>query len=344
MLLVQKYGGTSVGSLERLKNCAQRVIKAREEGHQVVVVLSAQAGDTDRLLKEALELSADPDPREYDLLLATGEQRSIALLALYLKGQGVPAISLMGFQIPILTDGIHTKARIQGIGVEKIKKELQKGKVVVVAGFQGTTEDLEITTLGRGGSDTSAVALAAALKADLCEIYTDVDGVYTADPRKVPEAKLLRKISHEEMMELADSGAKVLQTRSVELAAKHRVPVTVRNSFNETAGTSVVAEEASLEKILVAGITLNTNEAKVAIRRIPSINGILAKIFSPLAEAGVNVDMIVENLGSDGTTDLAFTVAKEDLKKTMQKVESVAKSLGAGKVEVAGDIAKISVV
>ena len=344
MLVVQKYGGTSVGNLERLKSVADRVIATKKEGHQVVVVLSAQAGDTDRLLQEALQLSAEPDPRECDLLLATGEQRSIALLALHLKYRGVPAISLMGYQVPILTDGLHRRARIQGIGIEKIQRELSKGCVVVVAGFQGVTEDFEITTLGRGGSDTSGVALAAALKADLCEIYTDVDGVYTADPKKVPEAKLLKKISYEEMMELADGGAKVLQTRSVELAAKHGVPLKVRNSFNETAGTEVVPEEESLEKILVAGITLNTNEAKVAIRRIPSMSGVLAKIFSPLAEAGINVDMIVENLGADGTTDLAFTVAKEELKRTMQLVEGVAKKLGANKIEVAGDIAKISVV
>ena len=344
MLIVQKFGGTSVANLERIRSAGQRVLKTRGAGHQVVVVLSAPAGETDSLLKLAREFSEHPDPRECDNLISLGEQKSIALLALYLKSQQVPCISLTASQIPIITDVDHGRARILNIGVERIKKELSQNKIVIIAGFQGITEEGEITTLGRGGSDTSAVAIAAALKADLCEIYTDVDGIYTADPKTVPDPKLLKKISYEEVLEMADSGAKVLQTRSVELAARHHVPLVVRSSFNDTRGTEVVGEDESLEKILVAGITLNKQESKIAIRHIPSGEGVLAKFFAPLAEAGINVDMIVENLGSDGTSDLAFTVAKEDLRKTLRLAETVAKRLGAGKVEAASDIAKISVV
>ncbi|MDO8527807.1 MAG: aspartate kinase [Deltaproteobacteria bacterium] len=344
MLIVQKFGGTSVKNLERIRSVARRVAKTKEEGHRVVVVLSAPAGDTDALLKLAAEISDQPDPRECDSLLALGEQKSVALLALCLKASGVACISLNAHQIPILTDKEHGRARIVSIGVERIFKELEAGQVVIVTGFQGITEDGDVTTLGRGGSDTSAVALAAALKASLCEIYTDVDGVYTADPRVVAEPKLLKKISYEEMMELADSGAKVLQTRSVEVAARHRVPLTVRSSFNDNPGTEVVPEDASLEKILVAGVTLNTQEAKVAIRRIPGGAGVLTRFFAPLAEAGINVDMIVENLSEDGTTDLAFTVAKVDLRKTLALSEATAKRLNAVRVEAASDIAKISIV
>lgn len=344
MLIVQKFGGTSVANLECIRAVGERIRHTLAEGEQVVVVLSAMAGETDGLLRLAKELAPDPDLREQDQLLSVGEQKSIALLALYLKSIGVPAISLTAMQIPILTDPAHGKARIQSIGLDRIRAELKAGKVVIVSGFQGLTEAGDLATLGRGGSDTSAVALAAALKADLCEIYTDVDGVHTADPRLVPNPKLLKKISYEEMLELADSGAKVLQSRSVEMAAKHRVPLTVRSSFHENSGTAVVAEEASLDKVLVAGVTLNTKEAKVAVRQIPKSKGSISKFFTPLAKAGINVDMIVENLGGDGKTDLAFTVLKEDLRQALKFTEAAAKKLGAGKVEAASDIAKISIV
>lgn len=344
MLIVQKYGGTSVADLDCVRRVGNRVRKTFEEGHRVVVVLSAPAGETDHLIKMAGEMTSDPDPRERDALLAVGEQKSIALLGIYLKSCNVPCVSLNALQIPILTDSNHGQARILDIAAEKIQEVLSKNQIVIVSGFQGVTEEGDMTTLGRGGSDTSAVALAASLKADLCEIYTDVDGIYTADPRLVPEPKLLQKISYEEMMELADTGAKVLHPRSVELAAKKRLKLMVRSSFNQTAGTEVASEEESLEKILVAGVTLNTKESKVAIRRIPSNGGVMAKVFAPLAKAGINVDMIVENLAEDGTTDLAFTVSKEDLRKTLQFSETVAKKLGAGRVEAASDIAKISLV
>ena len=344
MLIVQKYGGTSVANLERIRSVGERVRKTLKDGHQVVVVLSAMSGETNELVKLASEMAQDPNPREYDQLVSLGEQKTIALLALYLNSIGLPAISLTAAQIPILTDNHFTKARIQTIILDRIRRELKSGKVVVVSGFQGITEEGDVTTLGRGGSDSSGVALAASLKADVCEIYTDVDGVYTADPRTVSAPKLLKKISYEEMLELADSGAKVLQGRSVEMAAKHSVPLVVRSSFNDHPGTKVVSEEASLEKILVAGVTLNTKEAKVAVRRIPSNKGVMPKFFAPLAKAGVNVDMIVENVGADGTTDLAFTVAKEELRQTLKSTEAVAKKLGAAKVEAASDIAKISIV
>lgn len=344
MLIVQKYGGTSVADLERIRSVGNRVRKTAEEGCQIVVVLSAIAGETNALLKLAGEIASEPDPRECDQLVSVGEQKAIALLALYLNAVGIPSISLTAAQLPIFTDPHFGKARIQTIGLQRIRRELKGGKVVVVSGFQGITEEGDVTTLGRGGSDASAVALAAALKADLCEIYTDVEGVYTADPKVVAGPKLLKKISYEEMLELADSGAKVLQGRSVEMAAKHRVPLTVRSSFSDHPGTQVVSEEASLEKILVAGVTLNTKEAKIAVRRIPASRGVMPKFFAPLAKAGVNVDMIVENVGADATTDLAFTVTKEDLRQALKFTEATAKKLGAGKVEAASDIAKISIV
>ena len=344
MLIVQKFGGTSVANLERIRAVGERVRKTASDGNRVVAVLSAPAGETDHLLKLASEISNQPDPRECDRLVALGEQKSVALLGLYLKAQNIPCISLSGWQVPVWTDSDHGKARIRHIEPERIFKELESGKIVIVTGFQGITEQGDTATLGRGGSDTSAVALAAALKADLCEIYTDVDGVYTADPRVVSGPKLLQKISYEEMMELADAGAKVLQTRSVEVAAKHKVPLTVRSSFNDHPGTGVVSENESLEKILVAGVTLNKNEARISIRRIPEGQGVLAKFFAPLAEAGINVDMIVENLAADGTADLGFTVAKSDLRTAMKYSEMVAKKMGAGRVEAAGDIAKISIV
>lgn len=344
MLIVQKYGGTSVANLERIRAVGQRVIATRKEGHKVVVVLSAPAGETDQLLGLARQISPQPDPRESDQLLAVGEQKSIALFSLYLRSKKIASVSLNAFQVPIVTDHQHGRARIQKIAVQRIKKELSAGKIVVVSGFQGITPEGELTTLGRGGSDTSAVALAAALKADLCEIYTDVDGVYTADPREVKKPKLLKKISYEEMIEMADSGAKILHSRSVELAAKQKVPLVVRSSFSKHPGTKVVSEEAALDKVLVAGCTVNKKEAKIAIRRIPQGKGSLANFFAPLAKAGINVDMIVENLGKDGTIDFAFTVPKDDLRATLRLIEPVAKKLGAAKVEAASNIAKVSVV
>lgn len=344
MLIVQKYGGTSVADLDCLRRVGDRVIQTAAGGAKVVVVLSAAAGETDRLLLSAEAIAGDPDPRETDALAALGELKSVALLALYLKSRKTDCVTLNAWQIPILTDGAHGRARILEVGTGRIRSELKKGRVVLIPGFQGITAEGDVATLGRGGSDTSAVAVAGALKADCCEIYTDVEGIHTADPKVVAAPKLLKRISHEEMMELADSGAKVLHARSVELAAKWKVPLTVRSSFAEGPGTAVVGEDEGLEKILVAGVTLNTKESKVAIRRVPSDGGVLARVFAPLAEEGINVDMIVENLGADGTTDLAFTVAKQDLRRTLKFAENAAKKMGAGKVEAASDIAKISVV
>lgn len=344
MLIVQKYGGTSVADLDCVRRVGKNARKTFEEGHQVVVVLSAPAGETDQLIDLAKKIAPQPDLREYDQLVALGEQKSVALLGLYLKSVGVACVSLTAAQIPIVTDDNHSQARVLEIGVEKIQQALKEKKIVIVTGFQGVTKEGDITTLGRGGSDTSAVALAAALKADLCEIYTDVDGVFSGDPRVVKQPKLLKKISYEEMIEMADSGAKVLHLRSAELAAKKNVPLVVRSSFHSGDGTQIVKEEAALEKILVSGVTLNTKEAKIGIRRIPGNHGVMGKFFAPLAKAGVNVDMIVENLGADGTTDLAFTVPKESLRTALKSAEAAAKKLGAGKVEAAADIAKISVV
>lgn len=344
MRIVQKYGGTSVANLDRIRHVGDCIRKTVQAGHEVVVVLSAPAGETDLLFKMAHDISPEPDPRECDALVSIGELKSIALLALYLKSKGVPCLSLSASQVPILTDETFGKARILSIPTERLEKALKAKKVVILPGFQGMTASGEVTTLGRGGSDTSAVAVAVSVKADVCEIYTDVVGIYTGDPRLVNEPKLLKKISYEEMMELADQGAKVLHPRSVELAAKERMPLKVLSSFEEGAGTEVVPEDAGLEKILVAGVTLNTKESKISLRRVPSDHGVMAQVFAPLAKAGVNVDMIVENLGKDGTVDLAFTVAKEDLRTTMKHAETVAKKLGAGKVEAASDIAKISLV
>lgn len=344
MLIVQKFGGTSVANPDRLRRAGDLAVRTKNEGHQVVVVLSAAAGETDALFNLARQMAPEPDPRELDSLVALGEQKSAALLGLYLKSLQVPCVSLNAFQVPIVTDASHGKARILHIDPARIRKELDEGKIVIVTGYQGVTEEGDLTTLGRGGSDTSAVALAASLKAGLCEIYTDVDGVYTGDPRLIENPRLLKKISYEEMMELADAGAKVLHPRCVELGAKRSLRLKVRSSFNESPGTEVAPEEASLEKTLVAGVTLNTKEAKVGVRRVPSAPGVLTKFFGPLAKAGINVDMIVENLGKDGTTDLAFTVVKEDLRATLKHAEAAAKKLGAGKVEAASDIAKISLV
>ncbi len=344
MLIVQKYGGTSVGDVERIRNVAQRVLKAQKAGHRVVVVVSAMAGETNRLVDLAHQISSDPDGREYDQLVSTGEQATVALLALAIKAAGGKARSFLGHQVRIVTDNSFSKARIKSIDADIIHDELKKGEVVVIAGFQGIDPEGNITTLGRGGSDTTAVALAAALKADACEIYTDVDGVYTADPRIVPEARKLDKISYEEMIELASLGAKVLQIRSVEMAMKFKVPLWVKSSFNEEVGTVITQEDQDMEHIQVAGVTSDKNEAKVAIRRLADRPGIASHLFTPLAEANINVDMIIQNVSADGFTDLTFTLPRGDLKKAVKLVQETGKTLGEPKIETDDQICKVSIV
>lgn len=344
MLLVQKYGGTSVANLERIRAVAEKVISYKKEGHDLVVVVSAMAGETDRLINLAKQITPDPPSRELDLLLSTGEQISSALLSITLYSLGYPSIAFLGFQIPIYTTNLFTKARIKEIKVEKIKEELSQGKIVVVAGFQGVTEKGDITTLGRGGSDTTAVALAAALKADLCEIYTDVEGVYTADPRVVSNARKLKKISYEEMLEMASSGAKVLEMRSVELAMIYKVPIIVRSSFTNSEGTLITEEDEEMEKVLVSGITYSRNEARISIYGVPDRPGVAAQIFGPIGEKGIVVDMIIQTARPDGKADLTFTVPRGDYKQTLEIIDEVAKILGAEKVEGDDKIAKVSIV
>ncbi|OAG27630.1 aspartate kinase [Thermodesulfatator autotrophicus] len=344
MLVVQKYGGTSVGDLERIKNVARRIAKYRDEGHDVVVVVSAMAGETDRLLKLAYDLVEEPSPRELDMLVATGEQVSSALLAMALNAMGYPAKALLAFQIPIKTDELFGKARIRDIATKRLKEELAKGQVLIVAGFQGITDEGDITTLGRGGSDTTAVAIAAALGADVCEIFTDVDGVYTADPRIVPKARKIAKISYEEMLELASMGAKVLEIRSVEFAKIYRVPVHVRSSFSYEPGTMVVEEDESMEKVLVSGIAYNRNEARISLYGVPDKPGIASRIFGPIAEAGIVVDMIIQTGRPDGKADMTFTVPKTDYKATLKLVNELAPEIGIEKIEGDEDIAKVSIV
>jgi aspartate kinase len=343
-LIVQKYGGTSVANAEKIAFVAERVIRAQEQGNQVVVVVSAMAGQTNYLVDMARQVNSDPRGREYDLLLSSGEQVTIALLALALQGRGVQASAFLGHQVRIITDNAFNKARIKSIDASKIHEELAHGHIVVVAGFQGMDEDGNITTLGRGGSDTTAVALASALKADACQIYTDVDGVYTADPRICPEASLIKKISYEEMLELASAGAKVLQNRSVELAAKFHVPVWVRSTFSEEEGTLVTQEDATMEELLVSGVTYNKDESKVAVRHLADQPGIAARLFQPIADANINVDMIIQNVSEDGFTDLTFTVPNADLKQAVSIAEETSKSLGGCRIETDANIAKISVV
>jgi len=343
-LIVQKYGGTSVATPEKIKAVAKRIAAAKKNGDKLVVVLSAMAGETNRLIELSKEAGALPSPKHQDLLVSTGEQVSVSLMAIALEELGIKAEPLLAHQVSIVTDENHGRARILDIDTKKLLNIIDDGKVPVVAGFQGVTKDGAITTMGRGGSDITAVAIAAALKADRCDIFTDVDGVFTADPRICEKSKKLNRISYEEMLELADSGAKVLHTRAVEIAAKYRVPVHVRSSFKDSDGTWVVPEEESMEDALVSGITCNINEAKVAIRRVPDKIGVTAKIFEPISKAGINVDMILQNVSADGYTDLTFTVPKEDLKKAIALAEVSARQVEAGRVEAAGDIAKISVV
>jgi aspartate kinase len=344
-LIVQKYGGTSVGDVERIRNVAKRVLNTKNEGHEVVVVVSAMAGETDRLIRLAQQVTPSPDEREMDVLVSTGEQVSIALLAIALKNMGAEAKSYLGFQIKIATDSAFGKARITTIESEKMLNDLKKGRVVVVAGFQGVDESDNITTLGRGGSDTTAVAIAAALKADVCEIYTDVDGVYTTDPNICPKARKLSKISYDEMLEMASLGAKVLQIRSVEFAKKYNVPVHVRSSFNENPGTIVRKEDKEMEKVVVSGVTYNKNEAKVEIMRVPDVPGMAARIFKPLADANIVVDMIIQTSSTEkGCADVAFTVPKSDFAKTLQIVKETIKEYRGKEVKSNEDIAKVSIV
>lgn len=345
MLIVQKYGGTSVANADRIKAVAKRVSKIAGQGNKVVVVVSAMAGETDKLIGAAHQVAANPSEREMDLLLSSGERVTSALTAMAIEDFGHKAMALTGRQMGIVTDAVHTKAKIEKITAEKAKKALSEGYVIVVAGFQGITESEDVTTLGRGGSDLSAVAIAYALNADLCEIYTDVDGVYTADPRIVPEAKKLDKISYEEMLELASLGSKVLQTRSVEFAMKYDVPVVVRSSFNENPGTLVTKEDEEMEKVVVSGIAHDVNQAKVTVMGVPDKPGIAAKLFKGIAGANIVVDMIVQNISGDGkATDISFTVPKTDGKKTLKLTEDIAKELGAKGVDLREDISKISVV
>ena len=344
-LVVQKYGGTSVGDIDRIKNVASRVIAAKNQGHEVVVVVSAMAGETDRLIRLAQQMTPNPDERELDVLVSTGEQVSIALLAITLKSMGCDAKSYLGFQIKIATDSAFGKARITGIESEKMLDDLKNGRVVVVAGFQGVDESDNITTLGRGGSDTTAVAVAAALKADVCEIYTDVDGVYTTDPNVYPKARKLYKISYDEMLEMASLGAKVLQIRSVEFAKKYNVPIHVRSSFNDNLGTIVCKEDEEMERVIVSGVSYNKNEAKIEIMHVPDIPGVAAKLFKPIADANIVVDMIIQTSSTDkGFADLAFTVPKSDFAKTLQIVKETIKDLGGKEVLSDENIAKVSIV
>jgi aspartate kinase len=346
MLVVQKYGGTSVADLERIKSVAKRVISYRERGDRVVVVLSAMAGETDRLLNLAHSIDKFPDERELDVLISTGEQVTSALLAIMLKCMSCDAISMQGHQVRIVTDSSYTKARITAIEKEHLVSELDKGKVVVVPGFQGVDDKGNITTLGRGGSDTTAVALAAALQSDVCEIYTDVDGVYTADPNICDKARRLETISYDEMLEMASLGAKVLQIRSVELAKKYNVPILVKTSFGEGSGTLVCKEEENMtmEKVMIAGVTYNKNEAKVTVRKVPDKPGMAARIFSALSDAKIVVDIIVQNVSKNDKTDITFTVAKSDAKKAYKIMEEMVKKVGAEGVNIDEDIAKVSIV
>ena len=343
-MIVQKYGGTSVKDSERIKAIAQRIIKTKEKGNQMVVVVSAPAGMTDDLIRLAHEICDTPPAREMDMLLATGEQRSIALLAMALCAQGHSAISFTGPQAGILTTKTHTKARILNIDPDRIKTELEKGNIVIVAGFQGATEDDAITTLDRGGSDTSAVAIAAGIKADVCEIYTDVDGVYTADPRIVKNPKKLDTISHDEMLEMASSGAKVLHSRAVEFAKKYDVPLYVLSSFNENPGTLVTKEVESMEDVVIRGVTHDKNQAKITIFGVPDKPGTAFKIFNKIGEAEINVDMIVQSIGKDDKATISFTVSKTDLRQALEIVKEVGKELGSSEVLADEKVAKVSIV
>jgi aspartate kinase len=343
-LIVQKYGGTSVADLNRIRNVARRIARTRQEGNDVVVVASAMSGETDRLIQLTSQACENPDLRECDALISTGEQVSVALLAITLHSLGIPAKSFLSLQVRILTDSAFSKARIRNVEVKRLQKELQAGIIPVVAGFQGVDQNGNITTLGRGGSDTTAVALAAALKADICEIYTDVEGVYTTDPNICPEARKLSLITYDEMMEMASLGAKVLQIRAVEFAKKYNVPLHVRSSFSEKSGTLVTKEDEKMERVLVSGVTYNKNEARITVVRVPDKPGIASRIFAPISEANIVVDMIIQNNSADGYTDVTFTVSKTDFKKALKLVKKTAEAIKAQEVLADENIAKVSIV
>ncbi len=342
--IVQKFGGTSLASVDLIKQAAERVVETKRRGHQVIAVVSARGRMTDELLALAREVSAAPPRRELDMLIATGEQQSVALMAMAIHELGEPAISFAAGQIGIYTDRQHTRARIINIDPRRILQELEQDRVVIVAGFQGVDEEHNITTLGRGGSDTTAVALAGVLGAELCEIYTDVDGVYTADPQVVPEARRLARVSYDEMLELASLGAGVMHSRSLEFAKKYRVPLCVRSSFHDGPGTLIVEETGDMEQVVVRGAALNTDEAKITLHQVPDRPGVAAVICEGLDRHGINMDMIIQNTGEDGLTDFSFTVAKSELEESLTAVEEAARDVGAKRISSDPHIAKVSVV
>ncbi|HID98029.1 MAG TPA: aspartate kinase [Thermodesulfobacteriaceae bacterium] len=343
-LIVQKYGGTSVADCRHIENVAERVIAGKRQGDNVVVVLSAMSGETNRLIDLAEQIHTRPDPRELDVLLSTGEQVTISLMAMALKKRGFGARSFLGSQITIETDTAHGKARIMNIATEELKKTITRGHIPVIAGFQGITPEGDITTLGRGGSDTTAVAVATALDADVCEIYTDVDGIYTTDPNICPSARKIDRISYEEMMEMASLGAKVLEIRSVEYAMRYEIPLHVRSSFTDSLGSYVVKEDEIMEQTLVSGVPYSTNEARITISKVPDRPGIATKIFSPISEANIVVDMIIQNTRASDLTDMTFTVSQADYEQAMEIVKGVASEIGAERVAGDPDIAKVSIV
>jgi aspartate kinase len=343
-LIVQKYGGTSVGNPERIRNVAKRLLETQREGNSVVAIVSAMSGVTDSLIKLAKEVSPKPTEREMDVLLSTGEQTTMALAAMAIQAMGGKAVSLTGAQAGIVTNGIHTKAKISNITPDQIRKHLDRGEIVIIAGFQGETEEGDITTLGRGGSDLTAIAVASAIGADICQIFTDVDGVYTCDPRIVPTAKKILEISYDEMLEMASSGSKVMQSRSVEFAKKFGVVFEVRSSFNNNPGTIVKEETAGMEQVVVRGVSVERNQAKVTVAQVPDKPGCAARLFTALADAHVMVDVIVQNVSESGSTDISFTMNRDELDKIGDLVDRVAAEIGAGKVTKQGGIAKLSVV
>ena len=343
-LIVQKFGGTSVGTVERIQVVADRVVRERKAGNDMIIVVSAMSGETNRLVGLAGEISQRPAAREMDVLLSTGEQVTIALLSMALEERDCPARSFTGGQVRITTDNVHSKARIKNIDASRVRDDLDAGRVVIVAGFQGVDEQGNITTLGRGGSDTTAVAMAAALKADECQIYTDVDGVYTTDPRVVPEARRLPQITYEEMLEMASLGSKVLQIRSVEFASKYNVPLRVLSSFEEGPGTLISVEDKKMEQPLISGIAFNRDEAKLTILGVPDEPGVASRILGPVADANIEIDMIVQNVAADSTTDFTFTVHRNDFERGMEVLEQVAKELGAREVSGDDKIVKVSLV
>lgn len=343
-LVVQKFGGTSVANIDKIKNVAAKVIREREAGNGVVVVLSAMSGETDRLIALAQQAVELPNEREYDALISTGEQVTVTLLSMILNSMGYPAKSFLGFQVKFLTDNSHKKARILKVSTEIIKSELKKGTVAVIAGFQGVDTQNNITTLGRGGSDTSAVALAAVLNADRCDIYTDVDGVYTTDPNICSKARRLDRISYDEMLEMAMTGAKVLQPRSVEMAKKYDVPVYVKSTFSDEGGTLVTKEDKDMEREVLSGITYDRDQAKITVVHVPDKPGVASKLFTPLSEHNIMVDMIIQNASLEGFTDLTFTVSKKDLVEAQKIIEETAQAIGAKKVEVDDQVSKVSII